>query len=498
MSEELRAQAVAQIEAAFAETPAPSPEGDWHTFYECADLKAEWQGQHWRDLTTEMIFNWRDCVTNLAPEAFRFYLPAFMIHSLLHPHEVDTLLDSILVALAPSSGQPFSTHHNRKLVANASIFTSAEAEAVLAFLPALKSWADGVTFSPYYPYAEVGHKSALRFWEAVRDKITLPVEIDTSYDQRRAALHPRRIFTDKQITAFRVPTPLGLRPPAPDHIPGTYKAPDALMNAGLLVMLNAMDGGRIEVDPYSPDIEPETNVRNRRGLCRQSWFIAQMVESLTPVDVNFQLLIGGDCSLLIGAALGLKRVGRYGLIFMDGHTDFQTPETSASKAAAGMDLALVTGYGPDALTNMEGLKPYIRESDVVVFGNRDIEDRETYYAKAIFETDISMITLDYARQVGVELAAQQAVELLKQRGVPGFWIHLDADVLDSAIMPAVDSPMPGGLSYAELIVALRVFLSSGLAVGMEITIYDPDLDPDGSIVRAYVDALVEAFHHATP
>ncbi|WP_343421629.1 DUF6714 family protein [Candidatus Flexifilum breve] len=152
----MRAQAVAQIEAAFAETPAPSPEGDWHTFYECADLKAEWQGQHWRDLTTEMIFNWRDCVTNLAPEAFRFYLPAFMIHSLLHPHEVDTLLDSILVALAPSSGQPFSTHHNRKLVANASIFTSAEAEAVLAFLPALKSWADGVTFSPYYPYAEVG------------------------------------------------------------------------------------------------------------------------------------------------------------------------------------------------------------------------------------------------------------------------------------------------------------------------------------------------------
>ncbi len=497
MSEELRAQAVAQIEAAFAETPAPSPEGDWHTFYECADLETEWQGKHWRDLTTDMIRNWGDCVMHLAPEAFRFYLPAFMIHSLLH-READMLRIAMLIALAPSSGLPSSTLENRQLVANASAFTTAEAEAVLTFLPALKSWADGVTILAYTADEDVRFKSALRFWEAVRNNTTLPVEIDTPYDQRRAALHSRRIFKGKQITAFRVPTPLGLRPPTPGSIPGTYKAPDALMNAGLLVMLNAMDGGRIEVDPYSPDIEPETNVRNRRGLCRQSWFIAQMVGSPTRVAVNFQLLLGGDCSLLLGAALGLKRLGRYGLIFMDGHTDFQTPETSASKAAAGMDLALVTGYGPDALTNMEGLKPYIRESDVVVFGNRDIEDRETYYAKAIFETDISMITLDYARQVGVEMAAHQAVELLRQRGVPGFWIHFDADVLDSAIMPAVDSPMPGGLSYAEMITALRVFLSSGLAVGMEITIYDPDLDPDGSIARAYVDALVEAFHHATP
>ncbi len=496
--EDLRAQAVAQIEAAFAETPAPSPEGDWHTFYECADLKTEWHGKHWRDVTADLIVHQRDCLSFLRPDAFRFFLPAYLISVLLHPDTVSTLVDEIVRRLSPSAGQPFSSWHNQQLAAQVQAVSPTEAQAVLAFFEAYKTLWDGEVLIPMEPdqLAELG--VATHFWTAVRDKTPLPITFETPFDQRREAYKDRRIFKDKQITAFRVPTPLGLRPPAPDRIPGTYKAPDALMNAGLLVMLNAIDGGRIEVDPYAPEIEPETNVRNRRGLCRQSWFIAQMVESLTPVDVNFQLLIGGDCSLLLGAALGLKRVGRYGLIFMDGHTDFQTPETSASKAAAGMDLALVTGYGPDALTNMEGRKPYIRESDVVVFGNRDIEDRETYYAKAIFETDISMITLDYARQVGVEMAAHQAVELLRQRGVQGFWIHLDADVLDSTIMPAVDSPMPGGLSYAELITALRVFLSSGLAVGMEITIYDPDLDPDGSIARAYVDALVEAFHFDTP
>jgi len=294
------------------------------------------------------------------------------------------------------------------------------------------------------------------------------------------------------IHIILAPSSLGLRPPAPDRIPGTYKAPDALINAGLLTKLNAVDAGRVEPRPYSPDIEPETNVRNRRAIGLYSWFIAQKVTNA--LETGFPLLVGGDCSILIGAMIGLKRAGRYGLIFMDGHTDFQTPESSASKAVAGMDLAIVTGYGAELLTNMKDMKPYVRESDVVIFGNRDIEDRETYYAPLIFETDISMITLDYARQVSIEMAAMQAVELLKQRGVTGFWIHLDADVLDSAIMPAVDSVMPGGLSYAEMIAALRVFLGSGMAVGMEITIYDPDLDPDGSIARAYVDALVEAFH----
>lgn len=303
-------------------------------------------------------------------------------------------------------------------------------------------------------------------------------------------------FKDKAITAFRVPTSLGLRPPAPGKLPGTYKAPDALIEAGLLTKLGALDGGTLEPRPYSPEIEAKTNIRNRRAIGLFSWFIAQKVTETLPD--GFPLLIGGDCSILIGAAIGLKRVGRCGLIFMDGHTDFLTPETSESKAAAGMDLAIVTGYGEELLTNMDNLKPYMRESDVVIFGNRDIEDRETYAAKLIFETDISMITLDYARQVGVEMAAMQAVELLRQRGVTGLWIHFDADVLDSDLMPAVDSPLPGGMSYAEMIAALRVFLSSGLAVGMEITIYDPDLDADGSIARAYVDALAQAFHQPDP
>jgi len=77
--------------------------------------------------------------------------------------------------------------------------------------------------------------------------------------------------------------------------------------------------------------------------------------------------------------------------------------------------------------------------------------------------------------------------------VDRFWVHLDADVLDDAVMPAVDSRQPGGLGQAEFIEALRVLLRSGLAVGMDVTIFDPDLDPTGEIAEGLVSTLERAF-----
>ena len=75
----------------------------------------------------------------------------------------------------------------------------------------------------------------------------------------------------------------------------------------------------------------------------------------------------------------------------------------------------------------------------------------------------------------------------------GFWIHLDVDVLDRSIMPAVDSPNPKGLLFEELEGALRVFLGHGGARGIELSIYDPDLDPEGSAGDRLVDCLVRSF-----
>ncbi len=80
-------------------------------------------------------------------------------------------------------------------------------------------------------------------------------------------------------------------------------------------------------------------------------------------------------------------------------------------------------------------------------------------------------------------AVTQALKRLQQPAVKGFWIHLDADVLDDAIMPAVDYRMPEGLSFAELIEVLQLLMASPKVIGMNVTIFNPKLDRQRNIFR---------------
>ncbi|MCA9908020.1 MAG: arginase family protein [Anaerolineae bacterium] len=296
----------------------------------------------------------------------------------------------------------------------------------------------------------------------------------------------------KTITIVEAPSNLGLMPPAPGKTPGVNYAPAALKTAQLANRLRAQDGGGIEAPIYNPQIEPEIGIRNAAAIRGYSTRLAEAVGRVVKTD-RFALVLGGDCSILLGTALALRKLGRYGLVFIDGHTDFHTPQTTRSGGVAGMDLALATGNGPELLTNIGGLKPYIRETDTVLLGNRDIADPRTYPAKHIFGSQVQMIPLDSLRALGIDSVIQQTLQKFEISAVSGFFIHLDVDVIDSTVMPAVDSPMPGGLSYIELGRILRGLLASDLVVGMEITIYDPDRDPDGSAARDFVSALVHIF-----
>jgi arginase len=95
------------------------------------------------------------------------------------------------------------------------------------------------------------------------------------------------------------------------------------------------------------------------------------------------------------------------------------------------------------------------------------------------------------RKRGAGEAIHRAIEGLSRPELGGTWVHLDADVLDDAVMPAVDYRMPGGLSWEELATVLRVAIASGKAIGVNITIFNPKLDSDGSIAAALVDTLVK-------
>ena len=156
-----------------------------------------------------------------------------------------------------------------------------------------------------------------------------------------------------------------------------------------------------------------------------------------------------------------------------------------------MELALATGRGPVVVTDLEGRRPLVRDEDVVVLGRRDAEIAEAHGCQRIEDTAISVIDFAEVRKCGAGEVVHRAIEELSRPEIVGIWVHLDADVLDDAVMPAVDYRMPGGLSWEELATILQVAIASGRAIGLNITIFNPKLDSNGSIAAAFVDALVK-------
>jgi arginase len=96
------------------------------------------------------------------------------------------------------------------------------------------------------------------------------------------------------------------------------------------------------------------------------------------------------------------------------------------------------------------------------------------------------------RSDGPAGAARQALDRLERAELAGFWVHLDVDILDPSVMPAVDSPDPGGIGHAELVELLAPLVRSERCTGVEITVFDPDLDPDGRLAAELTDTLVAA------
>jgi arginase len=272
---------------------------------------------------------------------------------------------------------------------------------------------------------------------------------------------------------------------------GVETLPDALLAAGLAERLGARRAGRLAAPTYDPRFDPETGLLNPGGLRDYSPRLADAVGAVLDRG-EFPIVLGGDCSILLGNALALRRRGRHGLLFLDGHADFYQPEAEPAGEAASMDLALVTGRGPEVVTSLEGRRPLVREEDVVVFAFRDAELAAADGSQPLPPT-LHAIDLATVRKRGVERTARDALAHLEREGGPaGFWIHLDVDVLDDAIMPAVDYRLPDGLSWDELSGVLRAAVASPRAVGLEVTIFNPTLDPNGRIARRLVEALVAA------
>ena len=294
----------------------------------------------------------------------------------------------------------------------------------------------------------------------------------------------------RRIAVLDAPSNLGLRPPTATSVPGCAKAPGALRDKGLVARLDARDAGCLTPPRYDPgDWRPGDGVSHVAQVHSYSLRLADRVATIIDAG-EFPLVLGGDCSILLGSGLAMRRLGveiegRIGLVFVDGHSDFRHPGNAPYVgAAAGEDLALVTGRGQAELAGIEGRRPYFRDADVVVLGIRENDE----YRLDLQAAGFSVRAAPKLRAEGGARTAQWARDQLSD--CMGFWLHVDVDVLDATIMPAVDAPSAGGIAFAELELLIAGLVSSPDCLGMEVTIFDPDHDPKGTYAAELVETLV--------
>ena len=294
----------------------------------------------------------------------------------------------------------------------------------------------------------------------------------------------------RRIAILDAPSNLGLRPPTETSVPGCAKAPGALRDHGLLARLGARDAGCLTPPRYDPgDWRPGDGVCHASEISAYSRKLADRIGAIIDLG-EFPVILGGDCSIVLGSGLAMHRLGdaiggRIGLVFVDGHSDFRHPgNASYVGAAAGEDLALVTGRGQADLAAMEGRRPYFRDIDVVVMGIRPQDEyRLDLQAAGIVTRPVPTLRVEGAAR-SAQWARDQLVDCA------GFWVHVDMDVLDPAVMPAVDAPEPGGIAFPELELLLAGLVDTPDCLGVEITVFDPDYDPDGSYAEEITSALV--------
>ena len=140
----------------------------------------------------------------------------------------------------------------------------------------------------------------------------------------------------RRVSVLDAPSNLGLRPPQEGREPGVRRMAAALRARGLVSRLGAESAGEVTPPSYAPALDPITQVRNAGTIRNYSHALAGRLGGLLDA-ASLPLVLGGDCSILLGAMLALRRRGRYGLVFVDGHTDFGLPDTSLTGGAAGID-----------------------------------------------------------------------------------------------------------------------------------------------------------------
>ena len=273
---------------------------------------------------------------------------------------------------------------------------------------------------------------------------------------------------------------------------GHERAPAALRAAGIVERLRAAgfdvtDMGDVKTQISQPDDE-HPRARNIPPL------IAALNELRPHVEVAVKsgalpLILGGDCSIVLATVAGARRYYRHvGLIYVDRDADMNVPATTPSGCVDGMVVSHLIGRGAPELIRFWGEPPLVREPDIVLFGVDRLDAPEKI---ALERAPIRRYLGEDIRRTGVTAAAESAVARM-QGGQHEFVLRLDVDAIASKDFSAASfsGTDGGGMSLADTQTAMAIFAARPNMVALEVSTYNPTLDPDGSGAKVLVELLV--------
>jgi arginase (EC 3.5.3.1) len=259
---------------------------------------------------------------------------------------------------------------------------------------------------------------------------------------------------------------------------GVDMGPSAIRYAGLRERIAALgyrvrDLGNLAV-PLAEQIEPPDADEPLRYLQPIAGIVRDLAQQVRQVisGNTLPIILGGDHSLSIGSVAGVAHNRRVGVIWLDAHGDYNTPETTPSGNIHGMGLAVLTGRGHPMLTGLIGRTPVLRPGDAALVGVRNLDDGERELLRT---SGVRVFTMHDIDRRGMAAVMEEAI-LHVSAGTIGFHLSFDLDVLDPHEAPGVGTPVLGGITYREAHLAMELVAASGRLISLDLVEVNPILD----------------------
>ena len=278
---------------------------------------------------------------------------------------------------------------------------------------------------------------------------------------------------------------------------GVDMGPSAIRIAGLNQAIAfqgyaVVDAGNVHVHP--PEAMKVGNPRAHylKEIAEASEELARMVETALE-EKTIPVILGGDHSIAIGSVAGVasfyrKQGEKIGIIWLDAHTDANTPETSPSGNIHGMPLAALLGYGASELTHIAGFAPKVTPENTIIIGARSVDPGERELLRKL---QVRVVTMSELDERGMATVIKEAIEIASN-STAGFHVTMDMDFIDPYYAPGVGTPERGGATYREAHLAMEKLADSGKALSVEITEVNPLFDTTNQTGTLAVELILSA------